>query len=68
MVLLLPDGVEMEVPIEYMIVKDSIFIPTLKPNELRMVLHSIAKKLEMEVTTKSVIEDGYLGMMVWRVR
>jgi hypothetical protein len=67
MVLLLPDGVEMEVPIEHMVVKDSIFIPTLRPIELRNMLQSIAKKLEMEVTTKSVIEDGYLGMMVWRV-
>jgi hypothetical protein len=67
MVLLLPDGVEMEVPIEHMVVKDSIFIPTLKPTELKHTLHHIAKKLEMQVDIRNVIEDGYLGLMVWRI-
>ena len=67
MVLLLPDGVEMEVPIEHMIVKDSIFIPTLKPVELKQLLQQIARKLEMRVDIRNVIEDGYLGLMVWRI-
>jgi hypothetical protein len=68
MILLLPDGVEMEVPIEFMIVKDSVFIPTLKPAELRHIIKRIAKELEYSIEMQNTVEDGYLGLMVWRVR
>lgn len=67
MILQLPDDVEMEVPIEYMVVKDSIFIPTLKPVELRVYLKRIARDLEYTVEIRNVIQDGYLGLMLWRV-
>jgi hypothetical protein len=68
MILLLPDGVEMEVPIEYMVVKDSVFIPTLKPVELRSMLRRIARELEFAVEMRNTVEDGYMGVMVWRVQ
>lgn len=68
MILQLPDGVEMEVPIEYMVVKDSVFIPTLKPTELRVLVRRIAKELEFTVEMRTAVEDGYLGLMVWRVQ
>ena len=67
MVLLLPDGVEMEVPIEFMVVKDSVFIPTLKPTEVRYIVKRIAKELEFTVEMRTTVEDGYLGLMVWRI-
>lgn len=67
MILQLPDGVEMEVPIEFMIVKDSVFIPTLKPTEVRYLVKRIAKELEFTVEMRTTVEDGYLGLMVWRM-
>lgn len=66
MVILLPDGIEMEVPIEYMNVKDSVFIPALKTTELRHIIKRIAKELEISVVMQNAIEEGYLGLMVWR--
>lgn len=68
MFLQLPDDVEMNVPIEYMVVKDSVFIPTLKPVELRAIIRRIAKDLEYSVEMRNVVQDGYLGLMVWRVQ
>jgi hypothetical protein len=68
MILQLPDGVEMEVPIEFMVVKDSVFIPTLKPTELRYLIKRIARELEYTVEMQNAVEDGYLGLMVWRVQ
>lgn len=68
MILQLPDGVEMDVPIEFMVVKDSVFIPTLKPTELRVLVRRIAKELEFTVEMRTTVEDGYLGLMVWRLQ
>jgi len=64
----LPDGVEMDVPIEYLDVKDSVFIPTLKATESRLVVRRVAKEIEITVEMHNAIEDGYLGLMVWRVK
>lgn len=64
----LPDDVMMEVPIEYLDVKDSVFIPTLKPTELKLLLRRVAKEIEVTLETQNAIEDGYLGLMVWRVK
>lgn len=66
MVILLPDGVEREVPLEYMEVKDAVFVPTLKLTETKAVLRKVAKELEIQVEVGNAIEDGYLGVMVWR--
>jgi hypothetical protein len=68
MVLHLPDGVEMDVPIEFMVVKDSVFIPTLMPTEAKYLIKRIAKELEYSIEIRNTVEDGYLGLMVWRVR
>ena len=66
--LLLPDDVTMEVPIEYLEVKDSVFIPTLKATELRLILRRIAKEIEISIEMQNAIKDGYLGLMVWRIK
>lgn len=68
MLLSLPDGVEMDVPFEYLDVKDSIFIPTLKSTELRLLLRRVAKDIEFTIEMHNAIEDGYLGLMVWRIK
>jgi hypothetical protein len=68
MILQLPDGIEMEVPIEFMVVKDSVFIPTLMPAELKSLIKKIARELKYTVEMQRAVEDGYLGLMVWRVQ
>lgn len=68
MILQLPDGIEMEVPIEFMVVKDSVFIPTLMPAELKSLIKKVARELKYTVEMKNTVEDGYLGLMVWRVQ
>lgn len=68
MILYLPDGIEMEVPIEFMVVKDSVFIPTLMPAELKSLIKKIARELEYTVQMRHTVEDGYLGLMVWRTQ
>lgn len=67
MVIYLPDGVEWEVPLEYMAVKDAVFVPTLNAPVVKNMLRRIAKELEMEIDVQTAIEDGYLGVMVWRI-
>jgi hypothetical protein len=67
-VLSLPDGVEIEIPIEYLEVNDGLFVPALNLPATRTVLNRIARKLEMQVKIINTIEDGYLGLMVWRVK
>jgi len=63
----LPDGVGIELPLEAMVIKDCVFIPTLKTEEARESIYQLAAKLEMRVQVKTVVEEGYLGVMVWRV-
>lgn len=63
----LPDEVVVEIPLEHMEVKDSLFIPTLRIEDTRILVHRLACELEIKVTTKTAIVDGYLGLMVWRV-
>jgi len=68
MILPLPDGIEMEVPIEYLDVKDGLFVPTLKTSETKSLLKRVARSIQIEIEAKNAIEDGYLGVMVWRTR
>lgn len=68
MVVELPDGVKLDVPMEHMVVKDALFVPTLKVRETRTLLHRLAKECEIEITAHQKIHDGYLGVMVWRIK
>lgn len=64
----LPDGGSMDLPMEYMDVKDSLFIPTLKADEAQAKLYLIADKLEFKIVTRTCIVDGFLGVQLWRVQ
>ena len=63
----LPDGGSIDIPLEAMVIKDCVFIPTLKTEEARDDIHRLAARLDMKVQVKAVVEEGYLGVMVWRV-
>ncbi len=67
MVILLPDDVEWDVPLEHMAVKDAVFVPTLNIQASRHTIKKAAKLLEIEIEVQMAVEDGYLGVMVWRI-
>lgn len=67
MIVDLPDGGEIDLPIEFMIVKDSLFIPTLKMEETKNMIQRLAHKLSFKVSCKQAIIDGYLGVLFWRL-
>lgn len=60
------DGVTREIPLEHMIVKDSVFIPTLDAHGAKMVVRKTAKEMGMMVRITQTVHDGYLGVMVTR--
>lgn len=64
----LPDGGDIDLPIEYMEVKDCLFVPTLKPDEVQLKLYKVAEQLGFELTTRTKITDGYLGVQFWRMK
>lgn len=67
MLLKTPDGVELEVPMEFMAVKDSIFVPTLVPDQTQLMLRKVAENLEMKLSFKTAVVDGYLGVLFQRI-
>lgn len=67
MVVYLPDGVEWEVPLEHMAVKDAVFIPTLNAPATKILLYKVARMLEIKIEMQTTIEEGYLGVLVWRI-
>jgi hypothetical protein len=61
------DGAEFDLPLEYLEVKDCVFVPTLKADATRILVCQLADKLKIKVNIKTAIEDGYLGVIIWRV-
>ena len=45
----------------------SIFIPCLHPAGARKEILTVTKRLNLDVVTKTVIEEGVQGIRVWRV-
>jgi len=68
MIVDLIDGGEIDVPIEFMDVKDSLFIPTLKLEKTKKMIIKLADEVGFAVLCKQSIVDGYLGVLFWRVR
>lgn len=66
MLLQTPDQTLIDVPLEHMVVKDAVFIPTLHPVEFGVVVRRAAREIGFRVTTQQKIHDGYFGLMIWR--
>jgi hypothetical protein len=45
----------------------SFFIPCLDPKPCRETIVALTKRLEFQIVTKVVIEEGVRGVRVWRV-
>jgi hypothetical protein len=54
-------------PFSGMQVKDSFFIPTLRPAEMIYALDSGAKRAGIRVKCFVTDKDGYIGVRAWRV-
>ena len=61
------DGGEFDLPLEYLEIKDCVFVPTLKVEATRELVRRLADKLEIKVAVRTAIEEGYLGLLIWRV-
>lgn len=57
-----------DAPLEFMVVKDSVFIPTLQSSKAERVLHKVAKQLQFEFVYRTVVYEGFLGLRVWRTK
>jgi hypothetical protein len=60
------DGVARVIPLEGMMVKDCIFIPTLTNAEARRTVRSACDAIGIKCKIVSTVHKGYLGIMVWR--
>lgn len=45
----------------------SFFVPCNDHKAAREALHTVSKRLQMDILTKVVIVDGIKGLRVWRV-
>ena len=63
----LHDDPEWLFPFEMMQSGDSFFIPTLKSSALIYVIEKGAKRAQVKVRTRAVIEDGLMGVRTWRI-
>lgn len=62
----MPDDLNRDVPIEHMGIKDCLFVPTLKPDETKTLLRKVASQLEMRISVRTAIVDGYYGVLFQR--
>lgn len=63
----IPEEGVINAPIDFMVVKDSVFIPTLNPEKLKQALRKAADELGFKFVYRTVVVDGYVGVNVWRV-
>lgn len=63
----LPDGGEIDLPLEYMLIKDCVFVPCLNTDATRDQVLLLANKLQIKLKIKAAVNEGYLGILVWRV-
>lgn len=45
----------------------SFFVPCIDARAAREELHHVTKRLNVDIVTKIVIEDGVKGLRIWRV-
>lgn len=55
-------------PLQYMTVGESFFIPTLKIPEAIYLIDTRAKEGKTKIKAYATTKEGYIGVRVWRVR
>jgi len=61
-----PDGVRIVVNWESMRIGASVFIPCLNTHKAKEQVNKLSKAKSWQVTTKIAIENGRLGIRIWR--
>lgn len=61
-----PDGLRVTVNWDEMHVDSSLFLPCVNTEKAREQLRKLAKRKEWKFDTQTCIEDGKLGLRVWR--
>jgi hypothetical protein len=62
-----PDGIRIRVNWEHMLISYSVFILCINTRAAVKQIKDIAKRMNWSVETRVVIEEGRLGVRVWRV-
>lgn len=55
-------------PIEYLEVGESFFIPTVRHSELVYSIDCASKRVGIKTKSYIVAKDGILGIRTWRIR
>ena len=64
---LYPDGLAIEVNWDAWAVGMSIFVPCTGLNRAGIQARAIAKRKGYALEVRSAIEDGFLGVRIWRI-
>jgi hypothetical protein len=62
-----PDGVRIVIRWDELVPSSSIFVPCINTEEARHQLRRIAEKLGYKTQSRAVIENGRLGVRLWRL-
>jgi len=54
-------------PYQYMKVGESFFIPTMRPAYGHYIIDVTSKRVKVPVKAYTCVEDGILGIRVWRI-
>jgi len=55
-------------PLDFLEVGESFFIPTVKPSELVYSIDCASKRVGIKTRCYIVAKDGILGVRTWRIR
>jgi hypothetical protein len=61
------DGIDYNIDFTKFRVGSSFFVPCIHPKIAKDDVKKRAKRLGFEVKSKSVIENGFRGLRVWRI-
>jgi hypothetical protein len=54
-------------PYQYMSVGESFFIPTMRPAYAHYIVDVTSKRVQVPVKAYTCVEEGILGVRVWRI-
>ena len=54
-------------PYQGMEIGESFFMPTVRPAHAHYIIDVTSKRVDMQMKTYTMIEDGVLGVRAWRI-
>ncbi len=62
-----PDGIKIIVDWKNFVIGSSVFIPCINTCKLKEQCNKISQRKEWRIDTRVLIQDGKLGVRVWRL-